>query len=31
MKHIDDYRYKMEKIDEEKRMSQDNNYNKTIY
>ena len=31
MKHIDDYRYKMEKIDEEKRMNQDNNYNKTIY
>ena len=31
MNQIDDYRYKMEKIDEDKRMNQDSIYNNTIY
>ena len=31
MNQLDDYRIKMEKIDEEQRMKKDNNYNKTIY
>ena len=31
MNQLDDYRIKMEKIDEEQKLKKDNNYNKTLY